>query len=377
MTNRTLPAVVAVLAVGVGAALGVVVAERMRARLGAKSAPAPVPEQEPMVQERPTVDAVPPESIRDILATDEMDWGTATLRLRLRDDRDGRPAEMPVRLWRLGVPADATWNAGDEMRASLIVRERGVTVERLPAGRYRVQCLEARDGSDPPEFDVRNGSNERELAVPSRRAFRVRLRLVDERGEVVRRSIQWETLEPAFGVVSVESAPSWATPRKRTLGDRERFFDLGIHCEHVRITPMLAPDRDGYLDLGQLREPDRRAYSEQRMPIRFDSRARIDLTVSERFGTDSTLLGVAPSIDALLAHVTFPDGGSVDPADARVDAVSDAERHDWDAPADAWRSVPVHVTVTVDKHLPLKFVWTGATADLEHRLVPLPPRVPR
>ena len=84
-------------------------------------------------------------------------------------------------------------------------------------------------------------------------------------------------------------------------------------------------------------------------------------------------LGVAPSYAALLAHVILPNGDAVDPSDADVDAWGSVVALDSDTPDDAWRALRVHVTVSVPRCEPLEFVWTAATADIEHLLVPLPP----
>lgn len=88
-------------------------------------------------------------------------------------------------------------------------------------------------------------------------------------------------------------------------------------------------------------------------------------------------LGVAPSYAALLTHVILPDGDAVDPSDADIDAWGSVVRVAPDTPADAWRTLSIRVTVTVPRCESLEFVWTSATADAEHQLVPLPPRIPR
>lgn len=78
--------------------------------------------------------------------TDQLERGDATLRLRLVGDTDGKPVEMDVRLWRLGVAESATWTAGDEIRAWLPVFREGELAVGLPPGRYRLQCLDLRRG---------------------------------------------------------------------------------------------------------------------------------------------------------------------------------------------------------------------------------------
>ena len=43
-------------------------------------------------------------------------------------------------------------------------------------------------------------------------------------------------------------------------------------------------------------------------------------------------------------------------------------------PADAWRTIAVHVTVSCDGFKPLDFDWTAATADERHVLVAKSPK---
>ena len=374
MTPRALPAVAALAAIGLAAALGAVVAERMRARFEVRP-PVEGPE-EPLVLERLPYDPLPSECAGAVPAI-ERTYGAATLRLRLRADPGGGAAAMRVRLWRLGVPEDAAYSEGDELRAALDVPEEGVTIERLPAGRYRVQCLDARDAPDPPEFGISDGVNERDVEVPVRRGFRLRLRIVDENSAVVQRTMMCPGWTARAHSSEDDLAPRWATPLRRKGEElwSDEFPSFGVgHSLGKDTGPIVTSDRDGFFDLGRHQDPRRGEYERTWPTFVTESRACVSVAVDEEIGVDSTFVGVAPLIGTVLARVVLPNGEFVDPSTAEVAAWSDAERHPWDVSADAWRTIPVHVKVVVEDCEPLEFVWTANTADDEHTLVPLPPR---
>ena len=381
VTHRTFTALAALVAVGVGGAFGAAVAMRWRARFDDRPAAEPLAEvtvAEELVLERPPYEAPRGEGEGDV-PSGALTYGTAMLRLGLRDDRSGDPVAMKVRLWRLEVPEDAAWSAGDEMRTALDVPEYGVTIGRLPAGRYRVQCLDARDAPDPPEFEISDGVNERDVPVPVRRWFRVRLRLVDEQGEVIPRSMRCEGGGPRSIGSWDDDPPHWASPRQPKSGEPYSIaFRSGAvgHAYPQDTGPIVSADGDGYFFVGRYREPSRGGYERSSMSFEAESRAGVGVGIgwNDEPGVDSTFVGVAPSHVALLAHVILPNGDAVDPTDARVGAWCAAEQHAWAPPADAWRSIPVSVTVTVPRCEPLEFVWTAATAEEERQLIPLPPR---
>jgi hypothetical protein len=71
--------------------------------------------------------------------------------------------------------------------------------------------------------------------------------------------------------------------------------------------------------------------------------------------------------------VTGPDGLPVDRETATIETWCGAVSCPWTPPADAWRTVPVHVKIVKPGCEPLEFDWTAATADAPHALVASPP----
>jgi len=312
------------------------------------------------------------------LPDDQMEVGDATLRLRLRGDADGLPVEMKVRLWRLDAPENDMWTAGDEVRATLVAPTDGAVVDRLPPGRYRLECLDRRhDTEDPPEFTLSRGVTERDVAVPNRRWFRLRLMLLDEAGSPIARSIRKEGGRSSGGYVKEPgfAPPRWASPRSSRNPDspNEGFGGysagdgLGGEQELVQATP------DRFFDLGRHQEDS--AWKRLWWSCSFLTESRSEVGVvmwnKNQIGVDTTLVGVAARLDVVVAHVTCPDGSALDPTSAKIESWCESVRFPWTPPADAWRTVPVHVKIVKDGCAPLEFDWTAATADAPHPLLAL------
>ena len=140
--------------------------------------------------------------------------GDSTLHLTLLDRVTRAAFPANVRLWRLGVPGDAEWTAGDHIQAVGHVPAEGLTFRRLPEGRYRIESNDLRNGSeDPPDFHVGPGDNRRAAEADPPRDFRVRVILQDERGEPVLRALK-DHRGGGSKSSSMLDAPDWARPRR-------------------------------------------------------------------------------------------------------------------------------------------------------------------
>jgi len=161
--------------------------------------------------------------------TPGMERGGCALRLRLLDDVTGKPFTSDVELWRLDLPEDEEWTAGDLLQAERNVGPDGGTFADLPAGRYRVvvhgQSFLAED--DPPAFLVRRAFTDLELSVRAPRSHRVYLQVFDERGREMRTAKlrhhdwSWASDGPAD--------PAWARRRepKRASASLNRSIVVG------------------------------------------------------------------------------------------------------------------------------------------------------
>jgi hypothetical protein len=300
--------------------------------------------------------------------------GDCTLRLRLRDADDGAPVAMYVRLWRLGVAEDAACTAGDQIQERRTVPVDGTSIERLPAGRYRVEVPDQRRGAgDPPEFRVGAGTTEQALDVRPRRTHGLRLRVYDEKGAIVRHlngSITHDDwvppgpLEPPAWTAA--RAPKVDPPRAdaRQPGKPSRCF-FGR-----RTLPPLDGGPDGF-DLGELRDAGRDDAPTARVEMQRPGCNDVTAGVGggEIAAREASLVAVAVPYEALTAHVERPDGTAVSDVAARVEfAMCTPLRCAEPPPADAWRSAVVSVRVVVPGFEDLDYEWSVETADDRHVL---------
>jgi len=163
--------------------------------------------------------------------------GDGVLSLRVVDAATDRPVKAAVVLWRLDVPEDDAWTAGDVRLASVDVGEAPFRFEGLPPGRYRAEVPGRRkDAADPPAFDVRRGENERTVAVTMPGSFRAWVRLFDEEGHEVGAAERWSGMLSWY---DRPLTPEWAHPR--TSRSPGRQTGLGGGCSWIVSRNPAAP----------------------------------------------------------------------------------------------------------------------------------------
>ena len=90
---------------------------------------------------RPERQALPDEAVTAANLggkTPAVERGGCALRIRLLDEVTGKPFSSDVELWRLDLPEDEDWTAGDHLQATKNVGPDGGTFTDLPTGRYRI-----------------------------------------------------------------------------------------------------------------------------------------------------------------------------------------------------------------------------------------------
>jgi hypothetical protein len=315
--------------------------------------------------------------------SDPPTYGDATLRIRLRGDSDGAPVAMTVRLWQLGVAASEHWTDGDELWTEIPVPTDGVSIAHLPPGRYRLQCLDLRNGgADPPEFSVGHGESEMVVVVAHRRTAHLRLFLVDAHGSPIRTAVCCERGGSSSSPpVSEPLPPAWVHRRSPRVPVRSRgvWFIGGVTACGFGEPTGVRVDVGGLgsFDLGTQVERGRHGYRMRDTAYVTEAGNVVRLHTEDTIGVDTTFIGVAARTETLVAHVVYPDGSKFDPSTGTIDARCDAMQFAWTPSADAWRNVVVHVEISRFGYEPLRFDWTAATADAEHRLVAIPPESPK
>lgn len=286
--------------------------------------------------------------------------GRCVLRLRLLDETSGKPFASDVELWRLDLPEDERWTAGDQLETTRNVGPDGYTFANLPAGRYRpVVCEQSflADG-DPPAFLVRGAVTDRDLAVRVPRWHRVCLQVFDERGRELRtarirhHSWSWYSDGPM--------EPAWALRR------RPKHASAGLHRSIVvgggiggggSLPYREATWTEAGFDLGRCREDTRGRRSSEPRSLLLPGHTAVIVDVNGRLSADRTYVAVSVSLEELKDYVFLPDGRRAADAGALFEARSDAVERKPSLPPDAWRSLPVHVRVGLGGHELLTFEY--------------------
>ena len=106
------------------------------------------------------------ENAKEGIDTDPVGLGECTLEIKFFDSQDFSPVSGQVQLWRLDAPGNDFWSNGDQLQVDALAYKGVLTIENLPAGKYRLHPLFARKGSlANPEFEVSGEFTQFDCAV--------------------------------------------------------------------------------------------------------------------------------------------------------------------------------------------------------------------
>ena len=231
------------------------------------------------------------------------------LMLSFRDDESGAAVALRrVQLWRLGLPEDDDWTAGDLLQGRFEVPVEGLRIPDLPEGRYRVYSYWLRFGSDdPPEFEVFGVETVVELAVPMCRDRRVHLKLFDGAGR------SWTATGRrgggcTSGTRSGSDYPSW---RVRRTGKRREFREpsgdvRGCGPGEKEFRSIVAGPWG--FDLGEFRDASRVSEVDFWLEFESDGRTAVWLLMKCDTPRDRTYWGVAFRDEIVDRSVFLPSG---------------------------------------------------------------------
>jgi hypothetical protein len=279
---------------------------------------------------------------------------SALFSLRSRDD--GKPVAGEIRLWRIELPAEPGWTAGDEYAGSFQVPEAGLSIPDLKPGRYRAICgAHARSAGELPAFELRAGGEPVVLEVEKPRPREVWVEIFDARGQL------FETAEytPSSRSGSLRT-PDWLHPRSKIEADgsllgqgygggyRNSSSDQGVRKlkRGAHGFPLGSEDEDGGLyettRAITLRVPD---HGQVGGSVRFDSHEELRYRA---------LLVEKGSYEGIF---TLPDGS---PANlGRLHVQTPLEPDLLPRPPEWWLDVPVRIALQAPGCRRL---------ELEHRL---------
>jgi hypothetical protein len=289
--------------------------------------------------------------------------GPCALDLALRDPDTPGLVSAEIVLWRLGLPEDHNFTAGDRAEREVRVREGCVQVEGLPPGRYRVQCDDQRrDSRDPPEFSVHGPRTTVSLDVAMPREFRVRLKVIDERGEPLARGVIEEA--PGCSLGLRPSIPDWVSLRRPKVSPCELVHECCAGCEHLHAPGREVVAEDDTFDLGTWKEESRRGGCRRSTTFIAEDRNPLRIRARDIDG-DVTLVALSVPLAVLAAPVVLPDGTPAIEAGARVKAECSPR------PEGSVLGPRVRVEVSLEGHRRVEYWWrAGDQARKTHVLEP-------
>ena len=309
----------------------------------------PVPASAPDLPRPKHVGKLPP---------DPVETDRALLDLTLVDEATDLPVTTWAQLWRIGAPGNGHWTAGDQLQAHVWAKEGKALVPGLPDGFYRVFAEGQRaDSDDSPPFEVRGVCTQVTLRLPMPRRQTVTLRVVDENG----RPLDTATLDVwTSGHGEHDLRPAWVRKRLLTTGEElDEDSRCGGCCGHGEDEERVIESTAGeYIVelLGSARDEGRHHVLEV-APAR---RNRVMLHLDGGFTDGETYVAVALPLDSLTENVRFPDGERARLGSAEVQARCEPRLVKPQTPPDAWRTIPVSVSVNTPGHRLRTF---KATAD--------------
>jgi len=308
----------------------------------------------------PATPSIPPaaeEIEEELLAApeDPIQQGGCRLFMQLTSAETGEPVTSRVSLFRLDVPANEHYTAGDQMQVSREVPKAGLWIDALPEGRYRIHAHGQRHpSSDPGRFSVRGETTRVAFALPMPRRFRASLIVYDGQGRRLERA---KRRRGSYGFHSRRLNIPWRKERKLRHSDRyQDNYAIGLGgASGGRHSWRRADAIDGAFDLGTFRE-DRRDRAE-RVPWTIRLHGLTEVMVQQRCspGRDQTYVAIAMDAQPILDSVYLPDGRMADVEGARFSMLCWALLAPQPLPADHWRKCVVAVRVRMDGYEDLKF----------------------
>jgi len=153
--------------------------------------------------------AEPSESGRELVEADLR----AQLELRFVHVETGEPVSGEIDLWRLGVPADEEWTAGDVRIGEVDLEDGRAVFDDLIPGAYRVEALmQRRKAASLLAFEVEAGSNALTFDVDPAARRDVQLEVLGVDGALFTGKVEFYDRGSTMSF-SGSRVPDWATPR--------------------------------------------------------------------------------------------------------------------------------------------------------------------
>lgn len=286
------------------------------------------------------------------------------LTLDLVDASNGAPIAAPFHLWRLDLPEDERFTAGDlDLGAREAPLGRAV-VHDLAPGRYRIACGIQRRGAEDPLGFVLDGSDARvELALELPREREVFLVLFDERGARLDEAELFGT--PRRSEHRSPYEPAWPHPRRAKDGlDAIGLSGSygGLACGGSRSWRRVAAEARGF-PLGRSREDSQELACRWSSRWRGVGRTQVNCNVRGSDLGEPVYAGASIDAQSVLRHVLLPEGGDARAFTKHARIECEALLVERDGFEAAWRELEVAVELEAPGYEPLAFGYHPAEGE--------------
>jgi len=277
--------------------------------------------------------------------------GPCSLFLVLTNDETGKPFASRVELYRLGLPADEHFTAGDRYEKWAKVKREGTWIRDLPVARYRIVVSEQRfESEDPQPFGVEGAETRVSLPVPRPREYEAHLVILDESGVRVSGG---GVRGGGTRYHSRDTRPSWLVERELRHPERYRDKAYGRTGHASSLGARYSTDEqtaEGFR-MRPWRQSTKWSHSSTSYKWRKEGWTPVLLGVSHDGEGDRRYVGATRRVGPILDSIRLPDGGRAVDAGAKVHlytlAVEEAR--------DAWRRCFTTVSVALEGYAPLLF----------------------
>lgn len=229
--------------------LVVVLALVMRGEEAPGGLSSPSQEEEEVHHEAATLEGLPDQELRQEASAPEEELASQTptskpacsIRLQVYDGPTGAARGSTVTLWRIGLPAEDGWTAGDWRLQDIYVPDTGLLLEDMAVGEYRAIVHESAPGEDP-SFTAKAPLTRVDLVVHPLPVFAVRVHLFDDQARPVTDVYQsikyWESHHYPL------ATPAWAKPRELPPEEDPPEDELILIDEEMEYGERMAEDND-------------------------------------------------------------------------------------------------------------------------------------
>lgn len=314
---------------------------------------------------------------------------TLALILRLFDAETLQPVSGALQLWRVNLPENEQWTAGDRLVLETKAQDGRLEVPNLTAGDYRVHCLFAVEGSPASAaFRLQHDQQQVELKVTMPRKEEAHITWVSSNGALL--GGDQEILERQWAGnssrMNSHPDPVWAQERRQKIENEEtmtfrgrgaggRFGSRSHQSWRAQI------DGEGRYPLNQIEQNSRLWKNQSFSRWRRGGREDIRLSVSAQGTGEYAAVFLEPK--EVQQQLRFPAGFEPHDVTSEIQILCEAVPFGLNPQQQeqqvvyleqAWQRSTVSITLDVPEYAPVSLTWRPIDGPLP--VIALLPRTP-